>query len=1004
MKKFSFSRCVVFSLGFLLMALPAGLILFSLKETEKISDKYRKKEAIEKNQTILTLFRNSELGNLILEDKLRAFSELVSADLSVTQNTHLTSKEVKSLLTNSLPCTESNKIHPKMLAILQYSPFQNDSESLSSYSINFPIIEDFPQKLNPFFKNFLLFVTKHFLGEEDFNLSKSVNESAPNAIGVFETEGYFSENMRGKVVKVEIEKKTYLLYWQFLLSSDLMKSMDKFGPPKGLGPTLPVELPKKLRGKILLGAILVVLPDDREKTQNPKSLVTSFNDENSATALFSNKREFLACNSTISKSEWNKIFSGTTFDQSGNEWLLSNDFVELDDGNCIFTASKIHSQNAETLHQYFLIYIGLGIYLCLVTGFWFFAVFFEIGVTSTLIRQLFCGFSVAALLPLAIAFYISDQVSEERLENLRKQDRLELLQELEDIELGVAFHHEFTWEILRKASKNKAFLNHLEKLANWILSDPSKSRILNNFIQEMFDFFRRSFFRISLRSLAIAGPNKFHFWSSGEENNQDSVFSQLMGGLGEISLKGLNPNDFLMKDTKSTENIGISAKNEMIVSIGAKNLLSVFGPQVYYNLIFGGDSPLFLTLGTGDWVFFPILSPSSQKPRFVLVYFYSQKSSDTYAVFRILSTKTSSHYFFMFDRDRIGFGSFPEKGESFPFLRGIAKQTYIAGDRISSRLDHGGETWQIEGYPGKLSRQFIFVGLSPETPLKSQISRERNRFRVGICLFFFIALLLSFSVSREILAPLRQLQNGLDQIKVGNYEHRICSDRADELGAVLHAFNSMARGLEEKKIMEILVSSSARKALDSQHGEERAKAGIREEVTILFVGIPDFEHFLKEEDPQLLIEKLNKQIGFICRTINEAQGDVDKLLGDKILAFFRHGEKTGSVAAQGAIKVVREILEAQNDGFLPFKIAAGINSGTVISGLLGSGEGRDFTIIGDPVNLAARAEALAESLDGNKVVLTESAMALLGDSIKTKRLNVTSVKGKQKPVELSQLI
>ena len=89
---------------------------------------------------------------------------------------------------------------------------------------------------------------------------------------------------------------------------------------------------------------------------------------------------------------------------------------------------------------------------------------------------------------------------------------------------------------------------------------------------------------------------------------------------------------------------------------------------------------------------------------------------------------------------------------------------------------------------------------------------------------------------------------------------------------------------------------------------------------------------------------------------------------------------------------------------LHFKVAVGVNYGQVISGYLGVGEKRDFTIIGDPVNVTARIASFAEKLDSNKCVVSEEIMSLIKNEIKTEFYKEVHFKGKTLPAKVYRLV
>ena len=89
---------------------------------------------------------------------------------------------------------------------------------------------------------------------------------------------------------------------------------------------------------------------------------------------------------------------------------------------------------------------------------------------------------------------------------------------------------------------------------------------------------------------------------------------------------------------------------------------------------------------------------------------------------------------------------------------------------------------------------------------------------------------------------------------------------------------------------------------------------------------------------------------------------------------------------------------------ISFKVSVGVNYGQVISGFLGVGDKRDFTIIGDPVNVAARIAVFAEKLNGNRVVVSENIKELIQDNIRAEEYGEVALKGKSLPLKVFRII
>jgi adenylate cyclase len=124
-------------------------------------------------------------------------------------------------------------------------------------------------------------------------------------------------------------------------------------------------------------------------------------------------------------------------------------------------------------------------------------------------------------------------------------------------------------------------------------------------------------------------------------------------------------------------------------------------------------------------------------------------------------------------------------------------------------------------------------------------------------------------------------------------------------------------------------------------------------------------------------------------------------MGEKLLIAFHINNNSIKDVAIKVSKVAHFI--ATNDK-LCFNVSVGVNCGQVISGYLGVGEKRDFTIIGDPVNVTARIDSLAEKLDADRCLVSESIYNYICENVEAKLFGEVELKGKSVPMKVYQLI
>ena len=266
-----------------------------------------------------------------------------------------------------------------------------------------------------------------------------------------------------------------------------------------------------------------------------------------------------------------------------------------------------------------------------------------------------------------------------------------------------------------------------------------------------------------------------------------------------------------------------------------------------------------------------------------------------------------------------------------------------------------------------------------------------------------IGLVSTLLVAMSIADPLRQLRWALSEVQRGNYNAHMQIYDASELGLLQAGFNDMVRDLSERQRLRDLFGryvgeDVARRALE--RGTELG--GQERHVAVLFVDLVGSTKLAAARPPAEVVHLLNEFFRVVVETVGRHGGFVNKFQGDAALAIFgapiEHPDASG-----GALAAAREL----HDELLPVIGAAdfgiGVSAGRAIAGHIGAQARFEYTVIGDPVNEAARLTELAKLESGHVLA---SAIAVSG-ALDAEALcwdvgEVVALRGRTAPTQLAR--
>jgi adenylate cyclase len=262
----------------------------------------------------------------------------------------------------------------------------------------------------------------------------------------------------------------------------------------------------------------------------------------------------------------------------------------------------------------------------------------------------------------------------------------------------------------------------------------------------------------------------------------------------------------------------------------------------------------------------------------------------------------------------------------------------------------------------------------------------------------------------------RILADAALRIEGGEFETNLKPQSRDELGLLTESFGKMSNALN---IFGRFTNKDI--AVRAMRGEIKP-GGLLKHATIFFSDIRSFteksEVFTKEfgdEASNRIVQWLNEYFTKMVYCVEKTGGVVDKYIGDAVMAHWGTAYTAGSPAAdafncvKAALMMRLALLEInskrkKNDPGNPeIRIGCGINTGMVTAGQIGSDQRMEYTVIGDPVNLASRTEALNKPM-GTDILITEDTWELVGNKFITEEMPSVTVKGKEKPVRIFAVV
>jgi adenylate cyclase len=211
--------------------------------------------------------------------------------------------------------------------------------------------------------------------------------------------------------------------------------------------------------------------------------------------------------------------------------------------------------------------------------------------------------------------------------------------------------------------------------------------------------------------------------------------------------------------------------------------------------------------------------------------------------------------------------------------------------------------------------------------------------------------------------------------------------------------------LEMRGILDTYVAPQVSETLIN-NPEKLMLGGSRQEVTVLFTDLVGFTSISEKLEPEEVVSHLNDYFSEMVEVIFQHNGTLDKFMGDAIMALYGVPIQQGYAAREAVLSAIemqialhekRKVWRSENKH--PLYMGCSIHTGPAVVGNIGSSRRKDYTVIGDSVNVASRLQHLTRTY-GCGIIISEETRKHIGDEFAVRELDIISVKGRVKPLKI----
>ena len=343
-----------------------------------------------------------------------------------------------------------------------------------------------------------------------------------------------------------------------------------------------------------------------------------------------------------------------------------------------------------------------------------------------------------------------------------------------------------------------------------------------------------------------------------------------------------------------------------------------------------------------------------------------------------------------------------------PILQAAWQEITLHGERVSD-FTFQGFLGYIESFPSSSDIPWKVLTIVPKADFLGPIEFQAKialLIGLAICIFFsFFGIAFFGHISEQLKAVAYEMVE-LSNLNISPREFSSKSTFVKEVNLMNVSTDRLKIGLSSfaKYVPIDLIHNLI------QSGQPARLGGRKNEMTVLFSDLARFTELAEQLPPVRLLEILSEYFTAMGEIINKRQGQIDKFIGDAIMAFWGapaplkdHARAACLTALEMRSRLASlwESWKVSNKPLLSQRI--GINTGNMIVGNIGSPNRMQYTVIGDPVNLGSRLEGL-NKFYGTQILVGEETARNAGHEFTFRPLDWVFVKGRLQTTLIYELV